>query len=166
MNAITAQIDSRAIAVHNPATGESIGEVPSFSPQEVNAAVKRAAAAQPLWTATPLTKRLRVLREFQQLLCRQKEKIAEVISHEAGKPRAEALSTEVLVVLDSVNFLLDHVPAFLRAEEVPHANPIMKLKRGRLLRQPYGVIGIISPWNYPFSLPSVQTLTALVTGNA
>jgi succinate-semialdehyde dehydrogenase/glutarate-semialdehyde dehydrogenase len=42
----------------------------------------------------------------------------------------------------------------------------MKLKRGRLLREPYGVVGIISPWNYPFSVPSVQTLTALATGNA
>src|SRR5437763_8746210 len=166
MNAVTTEIDVRSVAVHNPATGESIGEVPCSSAQEVNAAVKRAAAAQPRWAATPPAKRLRVLREFQQLLCREKEKVAEVISREAGKPRAEALSTEVLVVLDSVNFLLDHVPTFLRAAEVPHANPIMKLKRGPLLRQPYGVIGIISPWNYPFSLPSVQTLTALVTGNA
>src|SRR5438445_7769266 len=42
----------------------------------------------------------------------------------------------------------------------------MKLKRGWLLREPYGVIGIISPWNYPFSIPSVQSLAALVTGNA
>src|SRR5437660_2672491 len=110
MNAITAQIDSTAIAVHNPATGESIGEVPCFSVQEVNAAVKRAAAAQPRWAATPPAKRLRVLREFQQLLCQQKEKVAEIISREAGKPRSEALSTEVLVVLDSVNFLLNQAP--------------------------------------------------------
>src|SRR5262245_56579517 len=42
----------------------------------------------------------------------------------------------------------------------------MKLKRGQLVREPYGVVGIISPWNYPFSVPSVQTLTALATGNA
>ena len=42
----------------------------------------------------------------------------------------------------------------------------MKLKSGTLLREPYGVVGIISPWNYPFSLPSIQTLTALATGNA
>src|SRR5947199_10509966 len=132
MNAITAQIDSTAIAVHNPATGESIGEVPCFSAQEVNVAVKRAAAAQSLWAATPLAKRLRLLREFQQLLCRQKEKVAEVISREAGKPRAEALSTEVLVVLDSVNFLLAHVPTFLRAAALRQGHRVSKLRRGRL----------------------------------
>jgi succinate-semialdehyde dehydrogenase/glutarate-semialdehyde dehydrogenase len=55
---------------------------------------------------------------------------------------------------------------FLQPEPVPHSNPIMKLKRGWLLRQPYGVIGIISPWNYPFSVPAVETLSALITGNA
>jgi len=70
------------------------------------------------------------------------------------------------VVLDAAKFLLDNVPAFLHPEPVPHANPVMKLKRGVLCREPYGVIGIISPWNYPFSLPSVQTLTALALGNA
>src|SRR5262249_51935226 len=70
------------------------------------------------------------------------------------------------VVLDTVKFLLDTLPAFLRPEPVPHSNPVMKLKRGLLCREPYGVVGIISPWNYPFSLPAVQTLTALATGNA
>src|SRR5262249_35614502 len=89
-----------------------------------------------------------------------------VITREAGKPLAEALGTEILVVLDAAKFLLDNAFAFLRPEPVPHANPVMKLKRGVLCREPYGVIGIISPWNYPFSLPAVQTLTALVTGNA
>src|SRR5262249_26479628 len=72
-----------------------------------------------------------------------------------------SISTEILVVLDAVQYLLNHVPEFLRPEHVPHANPIMKLKRGWLCREPYGVVGIISPWNYPFSFPSVQTLTAL-----
>jgi acyl-CoA reductase-like NAD-dependent aldehyde dehydrogenase len=107
-----------------------------------------------------------VLHRFQKLLCDQKDSVAEIITREAGKPVAEALSTEVLVVLDGAKFLIDNAPEFLLPEPVPHANPIMKLKRGMLLRQPYGVIGIISPWNYPFSLPSVQTLTALTTGNA
>ena len=89
-----------------------------------------------------------------------------MISREAGKPEAEAMSTEILVVLDTVKYLQNHVPAFLKPEPVPHGNPVMKLKGGTLLREPYGVVGIISPWNYPFSLPSIQTLTAIATGNA
>src|ERR1700739_2056975 len=153
-------------AVHNPATQEVIGTLPNLNADQIADAVSKAAAAQVRWAATPVRDRLRTLSRFAQLLCDQKDSIAAVISREAGKPEAEALSTEILVVLDTVKYLQNQVPAFLRPEPVPHANPVMKLKRGTLLREPYGVVGIISPWNYPFSLPSIQTLTALVTGNA
>ena len=54
----------------------------------------------------------------------------------------------------------------LRDEPVPHGNLATKLKNGRLVREPHGVIGIISPWNYPFSIPATETLAALVAGNA
>src|SRR5215470_15052714 len=166
MNAITTELRANVIAVRSPANDAVIGEVPSFSAQEVAAAVKRAAGAQKRWAESPISKRLELLRKFQQLLCEQKDSVAAVITREAGKPLAEAAATEVLVVLEAANFLIANVPAFLQPEDVPHGSPVMKLKRGRLLREPYGVIGIISPWNYPFSLPSVQTLTALATGNA
>src|SRR5262249_43298651 len=116
--------------------------------------------------AVPVRDRLRILKRFGQILCDQKDRVAAVISREAGKPEAEALSTEILVVLDTVKYLIDYAPEFLLPEFVPHGNPVMKLKRGTLLREPYGVIGIISPWNYPFSVPSAETLAALVTGNA
>ena len=154
------------IAVTNPATQQLIGTVPIATAQEIAQAVTRAHAAQQRWAATPIAERVAVLRRFQKLLCEQQDVVADVITREAGKPMAEALSTEVLVVLDGIKFLVDHAPEFLLPERVPHANPIMKLKQGILVREPYGVIGIISPWNYPFSLPSVQTLTALITGNA
>jgi acyl-CoA reductase-like NAD-dependent aldehyde dehydrogenase len=152
--------------VRNPATQEIIGTLPNLTANQIAEAVAKAAAAQSRWAATPLRERLRILGRFAELLCDQKDAIAAVISREAGKPEAEALSTEILVVLDTVKYLTNHVPAFLRPEPVSHGNPIMKLKAGLLLREPYGVVGIISPWNYPFSLPSVQTLTALATGNA
>src|SRR5579864_8422010 len=153
-------------AVRNPADQQVVGSLRIFSAAEISQAVARARAAQAKWAAESAAERLKVVRRFQQLLCEQKESVAAVITREAGKPLAEAVSTEILVVLDAADFLLSHVPEFLRAEPVPHANPVMKLKRGVLHREPYGVVGIISPWNYPFSLPSVQTLTALATGNA
>ena len=140
--------------------------LPNLTATEITAGVERAAEAQKRWAARSVRDRLRVLKRFGELLCEQKEKVAAVISREAGKPEAEALSTEILVVLDTVKYLSDYAPQFLLPEAVPHGNPAMKLKRGKLLREPYGVVGIISPWNYPFSVPSVQTLTALATGNA
>src|SRR5215831_18533880 len=166
MSAAQTEITGNQITVLNPATQEIIGSVPNFTADEVAAAVTQAREAQARWAAMPVGARLKVLRRFRDLLCEQKDAVAAVITREAGKPQAEALSTEVLVALDGTNYLLDNTAAFLRPEPVPHANPVMKLKRGMLCRQPYGVIGIISPWNYPFSLPAVQTLTALMLGNA
>lgn len=166
MNAIQAELAQATITVRNPATQETVGTVPVFSAAEISAAVERACSAQERWAVTPVAARLKVIRRFQSLLCEQKEAVAAVITREAGKPLAEALSTEVLVVLDAAEYLLKNAAEFLLPERVPHSNPIMKLKKGMLLREPYGVIGIISPWNYPFSLPSIQTLTALATGNA
>jgi acyl-CoA reductase-like NAD-dependent aldehyde dehydrogenase len=153
-------------AVHNPATQETIGTLPNLTLEQIAVAVQSAARAQVQWAATPVRDRLRILRRFGHLLCAQKETVAAVISREAGKPEAEALSTEILVVLDTVKYLENNLFSFLRPEPVPHGNPAMKLKRGQLVREPYGVVGIISPWNYPFSVPSVQALTALATGNA
>jgi succinate-semialdehyde dehydrogenase/glutarate-semialdehyde dehydrogenase len=170
MNAITAELshqqEAGQFAVHNPATQEIIGTLPNMAANQITEAVTKAAAAQIRWATTPVRERMRLLGRFAELLCEQKDSVARVISREAGKPEAEALSTEVMVVLDTVKYLQNHVPAFLKPEPVPHGNPVMKLKSGTLLREPYGVIGIISPWNYPFNLPSIQTLTALVTGNA
>jgi acyl-CoA reductase-like NAD-dependent aldehyde dehydrogenase len=155
-----------SIPVRNPATQELIGAIPNFSVDQIESAVVRAAAAQVQWAATPIHDRLRILQRFSRLLCDQKDSVAAVITREAGKPEAEALSTEILVVLETVKYLKNNLYSFLRPEEIAHGNPAMKFKRGHLLREPYGVIGIISPWNYPFSVPAVQTLTALATGNA
>jgi acyl-CoA reductase-like NAD-dependent aldehyde dehydrogenase len=166
MKAMQAELAQAVITVRNPATREEIGTVPIYSAQEISAAVDRARKAQARWAARPIADRLKLVRHFQQLLCDQKDAVSAVITREAGKPLAEAVSTEILVVLDGAQYLLNHAAEFLRPEPVPHRNPVMKLKKGTLLREPYGVIGIISPWNYPFSLPSVQTLTALITGNA
>lgn len=165
MNTTATEVQTE-IVVRNPATQGVVGSVPVFGEEEIRVAVERSRSAQERWAAASISTRLAVLRRFQQRLVEHKERIASVITAESGKPLAEALSTEILVVLDAVQFLLNNAPSFLRPEPVPHANLAMKFKRGQLVRQPYGIVGIISPWNYPFSLPSVQTLTALITGNA
>ncbi len=154
------------IASVNPATGEVLGELDSAGPTEVRAAVARAHAAQPEWDAWGIRNRVRVLRRFQQILLVHKTDIARRITQEAGKPAVEALVTEVLVVLDAARFLIDNAFAILREEKLPHGNLAMKTKSGRILHEPYGVVGIISPWNYPFSIPATEAMAALVAGNA
>ncbi|MGA7398925.1 MAG: aldehyde dehydrogenase family protein, partial [Candidatus Sulfotelmatobacter sp.] len=160
------QVVARKVASVNPATGEVLRELECAGESEVRAAVARAHWAQEAWAAIGVRKRITVLREFQCRLHQKKSEIAETISREAGKPVAEALTTEVLVVLDAARFLIENAYRLLRDEPLPHGNLATKLKRGQLVREPYGVIGIVSPWNYPFSIPATETLAALVAGNA
>ena len=160
------QIGVRKILSVNPATGTVLRELECAGEYEVRLAVARSRAAQTAWADFGVRKRIVVLREFQRRLHERKLEIADAITEEAGKPVAEALTTEVLVVLDAARFLLDHAYRLLRDEALPHGNLVTKLKSGRLVREPYGVVGIISPWNYPFSIPATETLAALVAGNA
>lgn len=159
------QIAARIASV-NPATGEVLRQLECASEPDVHRAVARARTAQASWAELGLRRRIAVLREFQGKLYHNKSEIAAAITREAGKPLVEALVTEVLVVLDAARFLIDNAWGLLRDEPVPHANLVTKLKRGWLVREPHGVIGIISPWNYPFSIPATETLAALVAGNA
>ena len=159
-------IGAACILTVNPATGETLAELPSATPQDVSSAVRRAKEAQSQWSATPVAQRVAVLRRFQQILRERRDDVARLICREAGKPAAEALATEIMVVLDAAEFCIRNAHAFLRERPLSHGNPAMKTKRGKLVREPYGVIGIIAPWNYPFSIPAIETLAALVTGNA
>jgi succinate-semialdehyde dehydrogenase/glutarate-semialdehyde dehydrogenase len=159
-------ITQRKIASLNPATDEVLREFACAGENEIRAAVVRARAAQETWSALGIRRRIAVLREFQRKLHENKSAIAEAITREAGKPLAEALTTEVLVVLDAARFLIDNAYRLLRDQAVPHGNLVTKLKKGWLVHEPYGVVGIISPWNYPFSIPATEALAALVAGNA
>jgi acyl-CoA reductase-like NAD-dependent aldehyde dehydrogenase len=160
------EIAMRKVASVNPATGEVLREFDSASDPEVREAVERARAAQNAWVTVPLRQRIAVIRKFQQLLLHKSAEVARLISSEAGKPTVEALTTEVLVVLDLARFCIENAGTVFRDEHVTHGSLAMKTKSGRLLREPYGVIGIISPWNYPFSIPAGESLAALLAGNA
>ena len=157
---------TRKITSVNPATGAVLGELECATDAEISTAVERAHSAQAAWAGLGVRRRVEILRKFQSALHAKKSEIATAITREAGKPLAEALVTEVLVVLDAARFLMENAFRLLRDEPLPHGNLATKLKTGRLVREPYGVVGIISPWNYPFSIPATETLAALVAGNA
>lgn len=160
------RIAARTISSINPATGEVVRELDCATEADVLTAVEKARAAQPAWAELGVRKRIAILRAFQGKLHERKSDIAAAVTREPGKPLAEALVTEVLVVLDAARFLIDNAFARLRDEPLPHGNLATKLKTGRLVREPYRVIGVISPWNYPFSIPATETLAALIAGNA
>ncbi|HJT70918.1 MAG TPA: aldehyde dehydrogenase family protein, partial [Terriglobales bacterium] len=107
------QIGTRNIISANPATGDILREIECMSEPQVQETVARTRAAQPAWNELGVSKRLKILKTFQRLLNENKSEVARLITSETGKPYAEALTTEVIVVLDAVRFCLENVYEFL-----------------------------------------------------
>jgi len=152
--------------VVNPANGEFVGEVEDMTPEQVDDAVARARAAQPDWAARTFAERVGIMRRFQELLVAQRRSVAELVSQETGKPLAEAMAADVLVTLDSAKWLAGNGPRVLSVKKVDLTNPLFLGRTSKLERVPHGVVGVISPWNYPLSLAAGSVLYALMAGNA
>ncbi len=150
---------------YDPATGARLGEVPAVDKAGVIQAVARARLAQPAWSATPLRDRRRLVRQLNHVLRSRIDAVAELLCRENGKPRTEALITELLPVVLENRFLIHQAQRILRPRKI--RMPLWNLagKQSRLLRQPWGVVGIITPWNFPFAIPVTQVATALIAGN-
>jgi acyl-CoA reductase-like NAD-dependent aldehyde dehydrogenase len=159
-------IENRFIDSINPATQEINKRFEATQPAQLPSIFENARRAQQEWSAQPLRARCAMLRKLCDAIFARRDQIADVISREAGKPRVEAIFAEVLLALDTADFLAKRAPAWLRAEKIPHHTLPMKAKSGWLEFSPLGVIAIISPWNYPFSIPMAQVIPALVAGNA
>lgn len=152
------------IVSRNPASGEVLGEVQVTSPDEVRAAVARARAAQREWGTLPVGERARRLRAFRDEILTRAEEIIELISKEGGKTRQEALGMEVIVVVDLADYFIKRAEKILAPRPIPLH--LLKTKKSYLHYAPRGVVGIISPWNFPFSIPMGETIMALLAGNA
>jgi succinate-semialdehyde dehydrogenase/glutarate-semialdehyde dehydrogenase len=149
----------------DPATGEVLAEFAPASGAEVQLAVAKAVQAMCDWRRMSVAERASYLFRLKGVLYGRRDEIARLITLEAGKPLVESMFTEVMVVLDALEYFGRKAAKFLAPQPVPHHNLAMKLKRGRLVFEPYGVIGIISPANYPFSIPFNEIIPALIAGN-
>jgi acyl-CoA reductase-like NAD-dependent aldehyde dehydrogenase len=131
---------------------------------DVAKVVARARTAQVRWGAVPVRERARRLRAVRRLLVERMDAVADTICAETGKPRLEALMHEVMNVLALVRFCERRAPLVLRRRRVG-VGPLLQ-KRAYKQYEPLGVVGVISPWNFPFMLPALPVVSALVAGNA
>jgi acyl-CoA reductase-like NAD-dependent aldehyde dehydrogenase len=150
----------------NPATQEVNARFKVTPSGDLPGIFERARSAQKEWSARSVRERCAMLRGLRDAIFARREEIADVVTREAGKPRIEAILAEVLLALDTADFLARRAPRWLRPERVPHHNIAMKAKFGWMEFSPLGVVAIISPWNYPLSIPMAQVIPAVVTGNA
>ena len=137
----------------NPATGESIGSVAITPPEQVQAVVDSVARVQPAWGQLTLEARGRYLERAVEVLLDESDEIRDLIVREQGKPRNEAFSMELLPTIDALGWIAKAGAEILSEEKVPMPQLFLKTKRSAFVYEPLGVIGVISPWNYPWSIP-------------
>lgn len=146
----------------NPATGEKFGEVPITSPQTIEQAMQELRLAAPEWANRPLRERIRILRNFLELMIDARDEISRVVNQDGGKSRQDAL-VELLVLADNLQAYLHHAPRWLRTQRVSPG--LYFTKRATVEHRPRGVVLVLAPWNYPLILALSPVLSALLAGN-
>jgi succinate-semialdehyde dehydrogenase/glutarate-semialdehyde dehydrogenase len=149
----------------SPATGELVGSVPTITPDQVQAVVDDVAGVQPFWAQLALAERARYLRRAAQVLLDHSDDIADLISREQGKPRLESYTMELLPTIDALHWCADNGPRILADESIPTPQLMLKQKKSKFVYEPIGVVGVIAPWNYPWSIPFGEVAIALMAGN-
>jgi aldehyde dehydrogenase (NAD+) len=144
----------------NPATGELLGEFPSSGPEDVEDAVASAARAYRGWRLTPAPKRAEIVYRAGEIIRERKEDLARAMTREMGKVLAETRGD----VQEGIDM------AYLAAGEGRRMYGVttpseMPNKWAMSVRCPVGVAGVITPWNFPFAIPSWKLMPALVAGN-
>ena len=146
-----------------PFTDEPIAEIPTSSLDDVDSAFSAAYVAQEAWARTPLRERKRVLLKFHDLVLGHQEELMDLIQVEGGKSRRDAF-VEVLHTATTARFYARR----LRRQLKPQARSGMVpgLVSVRVNHVPKGVVGVISPWNYPLTMAIPDGLAAIAAGNA
>jgi len=150
---------------YNPATGEVIGYSKLDTPEEVKNIIQKAKIAQEGWARIPLGRKVDYLKKVRAYMVNHLDILAEVISRDNGKPRIDALSTELVPAVMALSYYCSKARNFLGRKWIWFGNIMLSNKQSALYRTPFGVIGIISPWNYPFGIPFSEVVMALLSGN-
>ncbi len=146
----------------NPATGEQFGQVPMTTDEQILSARREMGAASLIWAAKPVKERVRILRKFQEVIIDSLDEITEVINKDHGKSRQDAW-VEVMMTVDKLHQYYKRAPKWLGKRSVPRG--LYFFRKYAVEPRPYGVVGILGPWNYPFELVVPATCSALLAGN-
>jgi acyl-CoA reductase-like NAD-dependent aldehyde dehydrogenase len=149
----------------NPATGELVGSVATITPDEVQGVVDDVARIQPAWAELSLETRGAYLKRAADALLDDIDELAELLVNEQGKPRAEAYTMELLPTVDALHWCAKAGPKILADEKVRMSQAFLASKKSRFTYEPIGVVGVIAPWNYPWSIPFGEVAIALMAGN-
>jgi acyl-CoA reductase-like NAD-dependent aldehyde dehydrogenase len=150
------------LSFENPGTGEQFGQIPMASTDQVNTAVDEMRRSFEVWRRISVKERVRILRKLQKLIIDSVDLISETINLDTGKSRQDGM-IEVFMMVDRLNQYCRRAPRWLRRRRVSPGLYIFNQCSTEPL--PYGVVALISPWNYPFDLIMSPMFSALLAGN-
>lgn len=154
---------SERMTTYAPYTGAPLVELPVSTAEDVEAAFAAARRGQRAWRDTPVRQRERIFLRFHDLVLKRQDEVQDLIQAENGKARRDAF-LEVADIAHTSRYYARATQTLLRPRRRRGAFP--GLTHTTELRHPKGVVGVISPWNYPFSLAVGDTIPALLAGNA
>ncbi len=159
----TTEQEHEQIEIENPATGSLLATVPRCRADDVELAVGRARAAQEKWARTGHDERRRILLRFHDLILDRQDEMLDVLQLEAGKARRHAFE-EVMDVAMVSRYYARTAERHLRTRRRRGAFPLLTAAWEH--HHPVGVVGVVSPWNYPLTLSISDAIPAIAAGNA
>jgi len=156
----------RRLRARSPLDGTPIGEFDCATPEDVRAAVERARKAQAEWGSLDFDARAAVLQRLLEQFVTRQDEVVEAVVAETGKARAEAVSMEVFAPCDAIHYYAKHAGRILAPQKRRIHGVLGLAKKLRVIYEPLGVVGLITPWNGPVALSVVPLAQALMAGNA
>lgn len=150
---------SNTFQVFDPATNQPIGSVPECTVKDLNVAIQAASDAFPLWRAQSGRQRAKIIRKIADLIVHHKDDIARIITAENGKAKTDA-EGEVLSSAGFFEWFAEEAPR-IYGDVVPHSQPNARIQ---VMKQPVGVCGLITPWNFPLAMAARKVAAALAVG--
>lgn len=153
------------ITTSNPATGEVITNIPTSSIQEITEITNRAHNSKSSWSALSYKQRGKFLLKARKYLLEHIDELALTITQENGKPLVESLTAELYPISELLYYYAHKTEKILRKHSLDTGILKLMQRSSQLHYQPYGVVAVISPWNYPFSIAAGTVAMALAAGN-
>jgi acyl-CoA reductase-like NAD-dependent aldehyde dehydrogenase len=155
-----------SIVVENPATGEVVATLPAVTPEQLAEMAARGRRAQPGWLALGFDGRAKVLRRMQKWVLDNDERFIDTLVSETGKTREDAVLAELGYAANSFGFWAKHAPKYLADEKIKVSTPFLLGRKVKVRYEAVGLVGVIGPWNYPFTNTVGDAVPALAAGNA
>lgn len=152
--------------VYNPATLEKVGEVANTDLSRIPEFFASARLAQKQWAALSFKQRKPYILKMRDYIVEHAEELAEIVNKSNGKSRIDALMTEVMPCALAADWYAKNADKVLRPKKISPSSILFLNKKSMIAHVPVGVVGIISPWNYPLSIPFGEVVMGLMAGNA